>query len=96
MDEIKHAYWRLVRGLHPDRNSGNPEAETRLKLINAAYHTLIKAAQRRQEAIQWTDHSIGTNHLRGDCEYTAIITPIEARTAHRARFSSTQEKGGFP
>jgi len=79
MDEIKHAYRRLIRELHPDRNPGNEEAETRLKAITIAYRTLIKAPQRQQEAVQWTDYSIGNSYLDGDCEYSATLTPTEAR-----------------
>jgi molecular chaperone DnaJ len=46
-DEIKRAYRRLARELHPDVN-GDPQAEQRFKEITAAYDTLSDPARRRQ------------------------------------------------
>jgi molecular chaperone DnaJ len=47
-DEIKRAYRRLARELHPDTGHGSPESEARFKEVTRAYDVLRDPEKRRR------------------------------------------------
>lgn len=46
-DTIKKAYRRIAKDLHPDKNPGNAQAETKFKAVNHAFDTLGDPTKRK-------------------------------------------------
>ncbi len=63
-DEVKKAYRRLARDLHPDANPGDPEAEGRFKEATAAYEALSDPERRAR--YDRFGHDGATSSIAGD------------------------------
>src|ERR1700752_2902869 len=47
-DEIRRAYRRLAKDLHPDQNKGDPKAEEQFKRVSAAFSILGNPEKRKR------------------------------------------------
>lgn len=48
VNQIKKAYRKLAKELHPDRNKDDPTAQDKFQDLGAAYEVLVDAEKRKQ------------------------------------------------
>src|SRR5687767_15444047 len=75
--EIKSAYRRLARKLHPDKNNGSEETALKFAAIAEAYEVLGKSRERNKYDRRLADHKFAGNG-NGDTVF-ASANPHAAR-----------------
>ena len=81
LDIIKAAYRRLCKLFHPDKNPGSPQAEARMKDINAAWEVLGDDTKR---------HAYDNECVRRDQAEANRRAQTEQANAQRATSPSSQ------
>jgi curved DNA-binding protein len=95
--EIKKAYRKLARELHPDRNPGDPEAERKFKAANEANAVLSDPKQRKHSdelGANWQAYEQTGFDPQGASSWGGFGgAPGGTRWTYRT--SSAEEMGGF-
>lgn len=81
-DEIKKAYRKLTKSLHPDLNPGDTNAEEKFKAVSAAYDILGKADKRGQ-------------YDRGEIDESGADKAPQYSRQHTGQPHGFQGRGGF-
>lgn len=96
-DEIKKAYRNLAFKYHPDRNPDNPQAEEKLKQINAAYDVLGDENKRRNYDLGgYSDnnqYSSQNSNAYGSYEYE---DPFSAYRQYRYTYNQQRQNSYNP
>src|SRR5687767_12500353 len=83
-DDIKKAYRKLAKKLHPDVNPGNKKVETQFKEATAAYDLLSDAEKRRRFDAGEIDENGNVRGFSGGWGGTAARGGAGARRGPRA------------
>jgi molecular chaperone DnaJ len=89
-EEIKKVYRQLALKYHPDRNQGSPEAETKIRQINAAYEILGNPENRRSyERLRFGGYGPSTEEAGAGVEDTidpaVVFQEMESKLQDEAR-----------
>ena len=77
VDDIKHAYRKLAKRYHPDKNPGNEQAAKRFVRIATAYETLADEEKRKEydESLSVKGKSQGSN--KADKKSPINVDPLK-------------------